>query len=307
MTKIIESYAGDTQEVEKLRRQIIQALAYGPVKVHLWQPGIMYQQDGKWLTVVDFVNEWQGRAVTFYSNVVPLRHVNCPVRYVNDMFISGNRLYERDSKCRKILSDLRAVTNDRKLHWEFLFGQHKPCKDRLYEIFKQHAVAAKTLHTYFGRDPKSGIWSNGFVPKRHTAETIDGNENAFDSPVRHSDLIDPEIYNQSFYSVAIETVVHNDFAMFSEKEAKPIMAKRPFVIFGAHKQLEAFRKLGFKTFNDIIDESYDCVRDHDQRFIAMLDSMHRLCEYDPVEVYKILSPVLEHNKKHFLENNWTRV
>jgi len=307
MSKIIESFAGGTQEVEKLRKQIGRALETGPVKVHLWQPGIMYKQNDDWFTVIDFINEWKDQQVIFYSNLVPLRRTECEFHYTNDMFISDLKLYENNDLCKSLLKKLRPVENKRKYYWEFLFGQHRPLKNELYQKLLNHSVSDKTLHVYFGKDPSKGIWSNGFIPKTHTAETIDGNENAFVNPVRYSDLIDVDIYNQTYYSAVIETVIHNDFAMFSEKEAKPIMAGRPFVIVGARHQLRAFRSLGFKTFSSVIDESYDDIEDCYERFDAVLHSMQKLSELDPVEVYKDLKPVLEHNKKHFLENEWTRI
>ena len=104
----------------------------------------------------------------------------------------------------------------------------------------------------------------------------------------------------------IETTIHNDFAMFSEKEAKPIIAKRPFIMFGAKHQLKAFRSLGFKTFDPVIDESYDLVDDKSQRWNKALDSMLVLTEKDPCMVYEQLRSVLEHNKDHFENNDWKR-
>lgn len=308
MIKIIESFAGDTVQVIELREKINDALANNNlVKVKLWQPGIMYEEDNNWLTVINFINEWKGKPVIFYSNLVPLRELQCEFHYTNDMFISGHELYKQNALCRNLLDALKPIDNDRRYHWDFLFGQHKPLKDELYPKLLAHTVAPKVFHTYFKNNPVDGVWSHGHVPKNHSAETIDGNEDAFDNPVRHSDLIDVEIYNQTYYSAVIETVIHNDFAMFSEKEAKPIMAGRPFVILGAQHQLRAFRSLGFQTFSDVIDESYDGIEDRYERFDALLDSMQKLTEKDPVEVYNTLKPVLEHNRKHFLEHNWTRV
>jgi len=104
----------------------------------------------------------------------------------------------------------------------------------------------------------------------------------------------------------IETTIHNDFAMFSEKEAKPIIAKRPFVIFGSKGQLRAFRSLGFKTFDPVIDESYDDIDDKRERWQKVLDSMLTLTNSDHTEVYAKLSAVLEHNKNHFENTNWKR-
>ena len=137
--------------------------------------------------------------------------------------------------------------------------------------------------------------------KTHTAETLNK-----DTQIRCSDLIDPEIYNSTYYTAMIETTIHNDFAMFSEKQAKPIIAKRPFIIFGSCGHLKAFRSLGFKSFSEVIDESYDNIVDKSQRWQKALDSMLLLSRQDPLQVYKKLTQVLEHNKKHFEDNEWKR-
>ena len=94
--------------------------------------------------------------------------------------------------------------------------------------------------------------------------------------------------------------------MFSEKEAKPVIAQRPFIVFGAKNQLKAFKSLGFKTFDSVIDESYDNIDDKVQRWNQALDSMMALTDKDPIEVYATLKDVLAHNKDHFENGNWKR-
>lgn len=309
MAKIIESFDGITEEVLRLREQITRALnEHQMVKVHLWQPGIMYEVNKIWKTVVDFINEWEGKPVIFYSNMVPLKEVKVEYHYVNDMFFEGNRLYEENKLCKNLLSKLETIAPNRKYKWDFLFGRKSWLKKNLYQMFLDNPVCNETFHTYYGKDTGKGFWSHHVVkPELNSAESITTHRGRFETKIRCSDLIDPEIYNQTYYSAVIETVIHNDFAMFSEKEAKPIMAQRPFVICGARHQLRAFRSLGFQTFSEVIDESYDEIEDRDTRFGAVLHSMQKLCELDPVEVYKILQPVLQHNKRHFLEYNWTKI
>ena len=186
--------------------------------------------------------------------------------------------------------------------WDLLLGEKNNDKDLLYRLIGNHDVKSKTFLTYYGRDTDKGYWSV-MKPSVHTAETIGDRSK---TQIRYSDIIDPDIYNQTQYSAMIETTVHNDFAMFSEKEAKPIIAKRPFVIFGSMKHLEAFRSLGFKTFSKVIDESYDMIEDKEQRWVATLDSMQKLSLLDPVDVYRQLADVLEHNKQHFETHDWKR-
>ena len=94
--------------------------------------------------------------------------------------------------------------------------------------------------------------------------------------------------------------------MFSEKEAKPIIAKRPFIIVGTKDHLKSFRQLGFKTFGPVIDESYDDETDFEKRVSKILDAMHELSALDPRDVYKELQPVLEHNHNHFYQHQWNK-
>ena len=304
----IYSIAGNTEEVDILRQQITEALRkYNAVEVYLLQPGIMYEIDKCYHTVIDFINEWKGFPISFFSNLVPLRETMVPFSYTNDMFFAGYELYKKNKKCRSLLSLLNTVNIGRKYYWDLLLGETRPNRDTLYSIVNNHPVKEKVFMTYFGRDTRRGHWSEHVVrPQEHTAETLGGPANKKNSQIRCSDLIDPEIYNQTYYTAMIETTIHKDFAMFSEKEAKPIVAQRPFVIFGSPGHLRAFRQLGFKSFAPVIDESYDDEVDMSKRFSLCLDSMKQLSEKDPIEVYDQLKNVLAHNKKHFEESKWLR-
>lgn len=306
MEMILTDIAGDTKSIEELREKIKVHLDEGhSVLVRLIQPGVMYQSNGDWFTVVDFMNEWSGDPVSFQSNLVPLAECRASFTYTNDMFFSGPKLYQKNKMCVGLLEKLIPYNEkNAEKHWELLLGQTSENKELLHRLIQSHPVKDKIFMTYFGKDPAKGYWSEHVVqPKKHTGETL---SNRFKTQVRCSDLIDPDIYNQTWYSAVVETVVHNDFAMFSGKEAKPIVAKRPFVIFGACGQLEAFRSLGFKTFDAVIDESYDLIKEKQERWQKALDSMFELTKSDPRDVYKKLADVLDHNKKHFENKDWPR-
>ena len=92
--------------------------------------------------------------------------------------------------------------------------------------------------------------------------------------------------------------------MFSEKEAKPIMARRLFTIYGGPGQLKSFRKLGFQTFHEVLDESFDSEPNDEKRLAMLLDSMEMLCKEDPRKVYEKIKPTLEHNYNHFISRHW---
>jgi len=300
---------GSTDSIDVLRGNIQTELDMGnSVLVKLLQPGVMYQKNKQWLTVVDFMNEWESKPVRFLSNFVPLKECKVQFDYSNDMFFTGPRLYKENKMCKGLLTKLLPThqkTVDKQ--WDLLLGEANDNKDWLYETIKNHPVLSKTFLTYFGKDTTKGYWGKDVVrPKKHTAETLGPLENRFNTQIRCSDLLDPAIYNMTHYTAMIETTIHNDFAMFSEKEAKPIVAKRPFVVFGARHQLRAFRSLGFRTFDGVIDESYDHVDDKEQRWRKALDSMFELTKKDPIEVHERLNTVLSHNKDRFENTDWKR-
>jgi hypothetical protein len=63
-------------------------------------------------------------------------------------------------------------------------------------------------------------------------------------------------YSETYVNLVTETFFgHNVF--LSEKIFKPISNLQPFIVLGDYKMLAELKKLGFKTFEPFIDESYD--------------------------------------------------
>lgn len=71
---------------------------------------------------------------------------------------------------------------------------------------------------------------------------------------------DPNIYSNSSVSYVCETFDydkgHNPYLM-NEKTYRPIINRHPFVVQGSNGQLQTIKQLGFMTFSDIIDETYN--------------------------------------------------
>ena len=83
----------------------------------------------------------------------------------------------------------------------------------------------------------------------------------------------------------------------SEKVFKPIACHHPFVILGNKNSLIELKKLGYKTFNDLIDERYDTENSF-HRFNYVADVIKNL-ESNPnkLQWFKWLRPKLEHNAR----------
>ena len=85
------------------------------------------------------------------------------------------------------------------------------------------------------------------------------------------------------------------------------MSKRLFVIFGGPNHLAALHQLGFKTFDNVIDESYDTVQDHVRRWTMAAEQITHLLSQDPVEVYQKVLPTLQHNQELILKTDWLKL
>lgn len=66
----------------------------------------------------------------------------------------------------------------------------------------------------------------------------------------------------------------------TEKTYKPILSKKPFVLVGTVGILKSVKALGFKTFGDFWDESYDEIEDPYRRALAILEVLKFICSKD---------------------------
>jgi hypothetical protein len=113
-----------------------------------------------------------------------------------------------------------------------------------------------------------------------------------------------QIYNQTAYSLVAETGIDNRYSFFTEKTARPIMARRLFVMFSGARFLENLRRIGFKTFDTVIDESYDRIVDNHHRWQAAFEQVKKLCEMDQQEVFEKIAPIVEHNYQLLMNTDW---
>jgi len=107
---------------------------------------------------------------------------------------------------------------------------------------------------------------------------------------------------EAFWHIVTETVFYYDKLHLTEKMFKPIVSKQPFMLLAAPGNLEYLRSYGFKTFGNVIDESYDTIQDPDARVDAVVAQMKwysELSDSDKLDVMKKLEPIIEYNFHHF--------
>ena len=88
----------------------------------------------------------------------------------------------------------------------------------------------------------------------------DAPTNFYGSTMQNQRYFNPEWYNDTYFSLVSETRINNQFELhITEKTFKPIAFYHPFLIWGQPRVLEHLTSLGFETYGNLFDESYDSV------------------------------------------------
>lgn len=96
----------------------------------------------------------------------------------------------------------------------------------------------------------------------------------------------------------------------SEKVIKPICHNQFFIIIGPPHSLKELKKLGYKTFDRLIDESYDEIVDPEERMNAVIDLCSKIAAMSLGEIHDLyvsLKAEITHNSKLFLSNTRNRL
>lgn len=111
---------------------------------------------------------------------------------------------------------------------------------------------------------------------------------------------------KSFLNIVTETLYDNDSIFISEKTYKPIYLCQPFIVFGNPYTLKKLHQLGYKTFSNWWDESYDTETDLKKRFHKILSILEMVSELSLNELKELknqMKDVIVHNYLNFFKNN----
>jgi hypothetical protein len=109
-----------------------------------------------------------------------------------------------------------------------------------------------------------------------------------------------EWYANSYFHLVTETFFGPN-VFLSEKIFKPISNLQPFLVFGDYLTLAELRRLGFKTFEPFIDESYDLEKDPKKRMLLLEKEIIKLKNMPIEELhnwYYSIVDILLYNQKH---------
>lgn len=132
------------------------------------------------------------------------------------------------------------------------------------------------------------------------------------SPFQHTDSYYPiqvpanlnllQYYHDIFVDIVTEPNVSGNNFLATEKLWRCIVAKRPFIVLASSDYLLNLGRLGFKTFWQYWDESYDGLNNQ-TRIRAMIRLIDSIANYSKDQLGSMLmsmQPILDHNYQTFM-------
>ena len=106
-------------------------------------------------------------------------------------------------------------------------------------------------------------------------------------------------YNDTKYSLVSETNDIDNEVFMTEKIWKPIIAQQVFIVHGNYLYLQKLREIGFKTFGNHFDESYDLERNKDKRIDNIVNTCRDLLSRNWQDIYLRTQSLRKHNHDLF--------
>jgi len=110
-------------------------------------------------------------------------------------------------------------------------------------------------------------------------------------------------FKNTLFNICVEgEIAWQGYPNVTEKVFKCVIGRSPFILLSHYRALAGFKSLGFKTFDSLIDESYDTIECPEHRIKLVLNEIDKLCTM-PIEkleekVVK-LKNVLDYNYDHY--------
>ena len=175
-----------------------------------------------------------------------------------------------------------------------LMGRETPSRSTMWNFYESNKFIKES--GYISYIEKNVVLPNSWKTEADKKRILNNESNfSIDNLVQY--------HQDSYFSVVAET---NSGLMLTEKIVKPLFHCHPFIVFNDYGvgYLKYLRRLGFETFPEWFDESYDEIEDKDVRFRFIQKEITRLCNMSNEhlsELYNSVEDKLIHNKNNFLD------
>jgi len=114
-------------------------------------------------------------------------------------------------------------------------------------------------------------------------------------------------HSDAYFNFVIESELTGPVRL-TEKVFKPIKNCQPFVIAGAYGSIKQLREMGYRTFDSVVDHSYDTIEDPTLRWEAVTNEMCRIAKSKKIHtMYTECKQDLLHNQQLFLNKEMSNI
>jgi len=203
-------------------------------------------------------------------------------------FLCFNRRYND----HRLLLFLAMVQNDLIDQCYYSMDKTQPEAGR---TFIENCKSLLTRYPNMGLDSRDALRADKLLPLildnpdfgRYPMETtID--------PVKH-------LYDNSLINIITETFFFNKVIHITEKTYKPIAFMQPFILLGAAGSLQHVKDMGFRTFGEFWDESYDLENDDKLRFRMIVDVIKSIStwpDHVKIDFTYAVKDIIDYNVAH---------
>jgi hypothetical protein len=167
------------------------------------------------------------------------------------------------------------------------YGPNKKYSKLAFMPIRRRSTIRDQIVGALGSRVDNFLWSyhNKVLP--NDAPLSEGNYQRF---------FNPQWYDDTYFSVVIETSQHGECYWPTDKIFKPIAYYHPFLAIAQPGLLKLCKKMGFETYQNIFDESYDNMLDFDSRLVAVIKNIDNF-KKEPYDLET--QRRLQHNHDHF--------
>jgi hypothetical protein len=258
-------------------------------------------------TAEDLITLDQPGTELYICGVVNHEFLHAQVFRWMDWFHTSAYFYRQH---RDFLHDRLRPNDVKPLSFDILLGCQRPNRDLVHNYIVEHQLRDRVLMTYFRRWNIDLRTTDQFIPEHAGLEYITTPHGTVHQVRYHghrmclSQVVPIDIYNQTAYTLVAETNGVNEFNFYTEKVVKPILARRLFVVIAGQHYLRNLRAMGFRTFDGVIDESYDAVADPAERYRRAMQQVAWLCQQPQQAILDSIVDITQHNCQLMTDTDW---
>ena len=169
-------------------------------------------------------------------------------------------------------------------------GRQAQVRDILYNELQP--VGHNSIMIY--HQDRNWEWSQTKVPANYVGEDS--------APMTWQKSLVPslDLYSQCAFEVGAETLT-SEGSWFTEKTMRPIAAKMPLILMSVPGALKELRNLGFRTFGNYIDESYDNIDNEQDRVLKVVQTVKDIVKSGSADFASAVTDITEYNWNRLVE------